>query len=699
MSSDLPQVVNTGIFAGSQNIIVMDGQFTEINYYLTDPSNIDLPPIKNSSTFFTGQDKYLQKLKDHFTSKVQGPRKFFLLHGLGGIGKTQICLKFIEENPDLFSDIFWIDGSSEKSVEFVLTQISSTYRTSPDGRPSARSALHWISQRPNFLMVYDGADGHYSVVEKFLPPGNGGNVMITSRNFGLKRLAFSKNSMEVCGMENKDAISLLLKSAMLDDTGDDMYNLAQQLVLQLDGIPLAIDQAGAYIHSCGCSMNGYLELYTRYKNNLMRNTPGFEGASEYGTSTYGTWDISMRKMEDIAGKDDSQESPGAQSAIKLLRIFAFLDHANIPQELFKNAAVNYIKRNIEDHVHFSSSLSLLNDETVLIGKDGEGQITVSQWHPNVTLILFGQESQSPLFHAPTSECLEARALLSCSIEFDQNTDNYEFCRSLAPHIRSNILHGLELKLNTKYYDDEYANFAFVFDRAGSWDEEEQLLHVAFHQRKIKLGPDHPDTLTSMANLASTYRNQGRWDEAEKLQMDVMNARKTKLGSDHPDTLSSMGNLAFAYLNQGRWDEAEKLQMDVMNARKTKLGSDHPDTFISMGNLASTYLNQGRWDEAEKLQMDVMDARKTMLGSDHPSTLSSMGNLASTYKNQGRWDEAEKLQMDVINARKTMLGSDHPDTLNERKLKLGSMHSRSHGPSDIEQQNQDVAHMPPSSNKQ
>ncbi len=192
-------------------------------------------------------------------------------------------------------------------------------------------------------MVYDGADGHYSVVENFLPPGNAGNVMITSRNIGLKRFALNKSSMEIHGMEDEDAISLLWKSAMLDDTDTDIYNLAQQLVSQLDGIPLAIDQAGAYIHSCGCSINGYLELYTRHKNELMRDTPGFEGASDYGTSTYGTQDISMKKMGDIAVKDDSQESVGAQSAIRLLRIFAFLDHANIPQELFKNAAGNYMK--------------------------------------------------------------------------------------------------------------------------------------------------------------------------------------------------------------------------------------------------------------------------------------------------------------------------------------------------------------------
>ncbi len=60
-----------------------------------------LPPLKHSSIFFTGRDEYLQRLRDHFTSDIEGQGKSFLLHGLGGIGKTQICLKFIEENSGL----------------------------------------------------------------------------------------------------------------------------------------------------------------------------------------------------------------------------------------------------------------------------------------------------------------------------------------------------------------------------------------------------------------------------------------------------------------------------------------------------------------------------------------------------------------------------------------------------------------------
>jgi Holliday junction resolvasome RuvABC ATP-dependent DNA helicase subunit len=65
-------------------------------------SDAVIPLRPNSSTRFTGHTKIIAELKDHFTSPSDGlwTRKYFLLYGMGGIGKTQICLRFIEEMSD-----------------------------------------------------------------------------------------------------------------------------------------------------------------------------------------------------------------------------------------------------------------------------------------------------------------------------------------------------------------------------------------------------------------------------------------------------------------------------------------------------------------------------------------------------------------------------------------------------------------------
>ena len=574
-----------------------------------------------------------------------------------------------------FSHIFYLDASSKISIKLGLMQIAQAINTLQGAKQSAESALQWISQRTNWLMIYDGADGHYQIVEKFLPPRNRGNILITSRNVGLKRISLVL--LKVANMAEEDAALLIMKSAALDHMPDHM-NLVRKLALELGGIPLALDQAGAHMLASQCGISDYLDLYTKHKHELMSN-PEFKGASDYDKTTCGAWDISMQKIEKMAEKDTGEDALAAQSAIK---IFAFLDHVNIPLELFKNAAENYMERAIQKDAksqfllsiknytkrvvkrdaksNFPLSIRLLDHQTLFLNEEGVWEkmrfLAGIQMLISFSLI----EAHSHLYsmhllvHAwsrnwvPKAEIKnlyhKARALLACSVTLDYTIDNYTFCQLLAPHIRSNGFHASQLELEGTYDDDEYDWFSLVFH------------HVA---RKAKLGSEHPDTLANISNLASTYMSQGRWDEAEKL---VMNGTKTKLGSDHHITLTSMGNLAYIYRHQGRWDEAEKLEVDVMNTRKAKFGLEHPDTLVSIGNLACIYRNQGRWDDAEKLGIAVMNARKSTHGSDHPDTLTSIVNLASTYGHQGRWDEAEKLQVDVMNQIKAKLGSDHPDTL-------------------------------------
>ena len=571
-----------------------------------------------------------------------------------------------------FSDIFWIDASSESTIDLRLRQIARENNGPPKAVSSAASALRWISEKSNWLVVYDNADGRYQIVEKFLPPGNRGNILITSRNLELVRV--TENSLEVLNMGEEEALSLLSKSARLQDTSENLQVLAKQLLSKLGGIPLAIDQAGAYMMACSCPLEDYLELYGKNLSNS-----SFKGASNYGSSTYGTWDMSMKEIEARAAKGRDSEVNTAKYAITLFKIIAFLHHENIPEELFKNAAENYKKRDIESEMEFGLPLSVTMLDYNVLSLDKRGEWDKMQFQLGMEILMSfslikkngTMYSTHPLVNSWNRERIAeteinrqismTKAMLACSVDLNYEIDNYKFCGLLAPHIRIMFCHAAQLNLGDVHHIDECDRFALVFHHVGNWNEEEKLVIQIIKMREEKLGIHHPDTLTSMAQLASTYWNQGRWDEAEKQGLQVMEARKGKLGSHHPNTLKSMGHLAIIYRNQGRWDEAEKLGVYVIEATKEKLGPYHPDTFLNMAHLAITYQNQGRWDEAEKLGVQVMEAMKGKLASHHPDTLSTMGFLASMYQNQGRWYEAEKLQVQVMEARKEVLGSHHPET--------------------------------------
>ena len=76
-------------------------QIIHNNYGNRTTSDGAIPVMPNPSTRFTGRTEVLAKLKSHFfTNTNKAVRKFFLLYGMGGIGKTQICLKFMEEMSD-----------------------------------------------------------------------------------------------------------------------------------------------------------------------------------------------------------------------------------------------------------------------------------------------------------------------------------------------------------------------------------------------------------------------------------------------------------------------------------------------------------------------------------------------------------------------------------------------------------------------
>ncbi|KAM6493280.1 P-loop containing nucleoside triphosphate hydrolase protein [Amanita muscaria] len=452
---------NVSTFQNAQNVTITGGEITTVggNYtktvYVTSnvpsPAQIPpLPPFRSPSTFFTGRDSYLQALKDHFSPNLDSERKKFLLYGMGGIGKTQICLKFIEKygkkcNYVRFSDIFWIDASSEHTVDLCLRQIAQKNKL--DSTPSAESALEWISDRNDWLMVFDNADGGYKVVEKFIPSGNGGGILITSRNKALTRITSGTHSLEVTELEEEEAIALLLKSAGVDCSSVNVAIAAEKLVAELGCIPLAIDQAGAYVQSCDCGLDYYLELFMKHRAKLMQDKE-FTGASLYKYSTYGTWEISIEEIKHRAEGEGNAQRLAAESALILHNIFAFLHHDNISGEIFEKAAVNFMERRGEKtNASLPQSISWLDSKTLFLNEDGNWDVLQFQAGIRVLMsfsLIRKHEmlySVHPLIQAwsrdripvtnVSDHCQRSRSILACSLKLHEE-DNYKFWNLLQP---------------------------------------------------------------------------------------------------------------------------------------------------------------------------------------------------------------------------------------------------------------------------
>jgi tetratricopeptide (TPR) repeat protein len=571
-----------------------------------------------------------------------------------------------------FWNIYWIDATNDETINFSFKAIAGYPEASASGVKDMASVIHWLSgMDSNWLLIFDNADGKPSMVSKSLPSGDRGNVLITSRNPDMKRNVSPRAWIEVEEMEKKDAISLLLKAAFLDDTSEELRQVSKPIVRELCFLPLAVDQAGAAI-ACGlCDMENYLEMYSECRQTLLAH-PSFEGASNYGRAVYATWEMSFLALEAKAAKGKSEvDAQAAESAIAILQTFAFFHFDGISEDIFRRAAeaqdaqlraTSNLPRQLLvcnksgkwDLPFFRDGIRMLISYS-LINKSGSG---VYSMHP----LVHCWSRDRMLQPEQQTRCMSAKTLLAQSITFQFASQDYAFRHTLLSHIKANEKYGDEVGTSETSDDVKMSRFALVFHENGYWNEAEKLEVDVMELRKRLFGVEHPDTLTSMSNLATTYWQQGRWNEAEMLQVDVMELSKRLLGAEHPDTLTSMANLAETYRRQGRWNEAEKLEVDAMELCKRLLGAEHPDTLKSMASLASTYRQQGRWNEAEKLEVNVIELCKRVLGAEHPHTLASMANLATTYRKQGRWNEAEKLVVDVMELSKKLLGAEHPQTL-------------------------------------
>src|SRR5258708_6287500 len=200
----------------------------------------------------------------------------------------------------------------------------------------------------------------------------------------------------------------------------------------------------------------------------------------------------------------------------------------------------------------------------------------------------------------------------------------------------------------------------VYEKLGLYPRAQALQQQSMEIRQRVLGPEHPDTLTSMNDLATDLDDSGHYAEAEKLEREALDISRRVLGPEHPGTLMLMNNLATDLDDSDA--EAEKLFRETLDIKRRVLGPEHPDTLLAMSNLAYVLADKGRYAEAEKLHRETVDLRRRVLGPEHPDTLKSMTNLAIVLSREGRDAEAETLEREALDISRRGLGPKHKGTL-------------------------------------
>ncbi|KAJ7817142.1 P-loop containing nucleoside triphosphate hydrolase protein [Mycena leptocephala] len=597
------------------------------------------------SRMFHGRQAILDKMHEFFNLDI-GKQHIYVLHGLGGAGKTQIGLKCVK-NSSHFSDNFFLDASTTETIDAGLKIIASVKIVGN----TSQDALKWLANnQEDWLLFYDNADDPKIDLNRFIPQCNHGNIIITTRNPALR--SYAGAHFAVSDMEETDAVALLLKSAG-ENISSASEKIATGIVKELCYLPLAIVQAGAFILQSG-ALDSYLDIYRKNRAQLLSEKPA-QSHDNYAWTVYTTWQMSFEQL--------------SQPAAMFLQLCSFLHRDGILEDIFSRATTYSFRQAIPSREELKKPLEFLAQFLEPSGEwDTLRFLKVTNEIKAYSLMTFDPNrkmySIHPLVHSWSRTTITDQqsyhsimaAIMGMSIHEIPNDHRQLASLRLISHIDS-LRHG-----NKQVVVDFGVQYGVIYWDAGWYEEAKGLYLAQLAKQKQVLGEDHPDTLLAMGNLASTYHSLGEFHKAEELEVVVLAKRKQVLGDDHPDTLLAMGNLASTYWHLGKLQQAEELEVIVLEKRKHLLGDDHPNTLWTMGSLAATYNRLGDFHRAQELEAVVLEKRKQVLGNDHPDTLRAMGNLGWTYHRLRQFQKAEELEIVVLEKSRRVLGDNHPETL-------------------------------------
>ncbi|KAL5321236.1 hypothetical protein ACEPPN_012050 [Leptodophora sp. 'Broadleaf-Isolate-01'] len=638
--------------------------------------------------------------------------------GLGGQGKSEICLQVASLMKQKFWGIFWVDvdkpSTAERDFIAITKQLGHSIKTIHEGlQVLATTERSW-------LLILDNADDPDFDYQVYFPSGNRGAVLMTSRVAECRR--YSQDAFEALeGLEEQDSKELLLKAAEVAPKSWPVYdNQAKEVVNLLGSHTLALIQAGAYISQGYCQLHQYPKVYQRQRQRLLKYRPT-QAQSRY-CDVYATFEASADVLE-------QSQTESASDALRLLEILSMLSSSVLPLQIFEEAwkgsrkisqasdEAKGIDEFSRDHVSQLPSFivpeedewdpfrlieasSRLASLSLATRQDLDGGVVLSM-HPLthawakdrqdpkyqgvawiVTGCILGLSRSSARLWQTQERLLLPHILSYLDIKFKKAfslastaliTPLFLKCGWALLNMRqdsklSQLLQDIFLELRQEV-NEPSEEFLSLYDlqarslmNLGRNEAARALLEQVIKIRETTLPKTHPDTLTTMSTLAQVLSSQGKYADAEAMNRQTLEIKEEVLGKKHPDTLITMSNLASVLSSQGKYADADIINRQTLEIKEEVLGKTHPSTLITMSNLADVLSSQGKYADAEAMNRQTLEIEEEVLGKTHPSTLVTMSNLASVLSSQGKYADAEAMNRQTLEIEEEVLGKTHPDTL-------------------------------------
>lgn len=647
---------------------------------------------------FTGREEILQHLHQLLSNEqpialTQAPA----LSGLGGIGKTQVAIEYAYRYAQEYSAVFWLAAETTESlimsVQEIAEQLQLPEREAEEQAQLITAVQRWLATHSGWLLIGDNMED-FDLFQMLLPARRQGALLLTTRRQTSGPLV---KSLELPPMSHEESITLLLRRAgqlQLASAQSSEAPEAQpapvaesttlELVAFLEGLPLALDQAGAYIEETGCSIADYLERCRHQRKQVLARRGAYGGS--HPASVVTTLKLAVEKI--------ARAHP---AAAELLYACAFLHPDGIPEELFASEAARQettLGQLASEPYKFDLALAALRSASLVkrypetrtlaihrlvqaVLQDQMDQDEARLWSKRVICMVnavfppngeFDTWPQCerylaqafacvPLIEQVGRELVEASALLTKMGSYLMERGRLKEAEPILEQMYT--LSQQQPDLDQLMFATRLMEYAELFWRQGKYEAAEPLLQQVLSIREKALGPDHDEVATALNNLALLYWQLGKYDLAEPLFQRALRIHEEHLGPDHPDTCMTLSNLGLLYWKQGRYELAEPLYQRVLQSEEKRRGPDHPEITDELNSLGHLYMDQQKYELAEPLFQRALQIREEHAGSEHPDTMIVLNNLANLYLGQGKLDQAEPLYQHALSVREKQLDPENP----------------------------------------
>ncbi|KAF7556979.1 hypothetical protein G7Z17_g1046 [Cylindrodendrum hubeiense] len=560
-----------------------------------------IAPVKTFVQRPALRDKIREQLVRDVDADRKGEVKKVGVWGIGGAGKSQLALSYLQKYRADYDGTFWIQAGQTASIDQDFLAI---YRLLPNREPQQsvpkpedikQAVLAWFITEPGKrLIIFDGADHlnatdkGYVALSQYIPASSDVHIIITSRSLIAKSLS-SFDGVLVGELDNSQSVDLFLNCAEISPSRENVVIEAEAIAEEMGHLALAISMAGKYVSQTprvSSNLPAYLEDFRIRRHRLLSEKPD-EVVSEYSHSVMTVWETSYAAV--------CEQLP---EACRLLTMLSFIHYEDIFLELFES---------------FPNSDSEPEDSWASILEE-----------------------------------------LAKTLYLQHNL-------SAAGPMMKVVLQHYQKTLGNEHHDTITAmgNLAAIFMEQGNLKEAESIIRKVLKNRQQTVGNEHHQTITTMNNLSETLRRQGNLKEAESIGRDVLEKSKRIGHNEHPDTITAMNNLSLTLRERGKLDEAEDMAREVLETRRRVAGNEHHHTISEMANLADTLHFQGKLDEAELLKRETLQRSSRILGPSHPLTIAAIAALVNTMRGQGKGEEANSLIGEMLARRQHILPNGHP----------------------------------------